>query len=331
MELHSEPRSVSPPRWPLLINTTQLMTDDDAHRFIHSPTFASLPLLTALYDAYPRAILRTDILRYLLLYFYGGFYADIDTIPKRSVASCPALSLLFPAVAPLAATDPLFPREPPIANVSLVLGLEIDEPAAAPATKAYWAWSRTASFAQYTMYAPRRFSPLLRRVLARALAYSRYQNGVGGVQAAAGAVYTKLDVLEATGPGMLTDTVLDVLGETLSDRAMVVQASESAARVEAVGAQLAGTPVPQAERVTWAPFHGLKSPLAIDAMDLSGEAVAADNEHGGLLVLPINVWGNGQGHSGADLDWDGDESCVNHRFQGGWKHSFVDRLYGIWS
>jgi len=329
----------------------------------------TVPSLAQTYASVPRAVLRADLLRYTLLWLHGGFYADVDTIPHTPVALCPSLSFLFPAsghlspaaasssstsAAELAALVTTAHALPPLANLSLVLGLEMDEPAANPHTRAFWRWTRTAAFAQYAVYAPRRFSPLMRRALARALAYATYHNTATtrrtrGVQV--GPVYTAEDVAEATGRGMLTDLVMDVLGETLPAYAPAVRASLAAAKAEAAAGTPAAAPAAAAveaetaktedakteaaavvtppERVTWAAFHALQVPLLIEADELSDEAAAAGHEHGGLLALPINVWGNGQRHSGSDPTWDAPGACVNHRFAGAWRHSWLDWALGI--
>lgn len=356
------------------------MTDADATALMTSYPLTTVPSLAQTYASVPRAVLRADLLRYTLLWLHGGFYADVDTVPHKPVALCPSLSFLFPASAhlsPTAATAATSVADiaaavanaqalPPLANLSLVLGLEMDEPAANPHTRAFWHWTRTAAFAQYAVYAPRRFSPLMRRALARALAYATHHNRAttrrtGGVKV--GPVYTAEDVAEATGRGMLTDLVMDVLGETLPEHAPAVRASLAAAKADAAaeapvtsakadtaagasvaaahadtaaGASVVGgeaeTEAPAVappERVTWAAFHALRVPLVIEADELSEEAAAAGLEHGGLLALPINVWSNGQRHSGADPTWDSPEACVNHRFAGAWRHSFLDWVLGI--
>ncbi len=52
-----------------------LWTDDDLLAFVR----AEFPDLLELYNAYPNAVQRADLGRYLLLYRFGGVYADMDT------------------------------------------------------------------------------------------------------------------------------------------------------------------------------------------------------------------------------------------------------------
>lgn len=123
---------------------------------------------------------------------------------------------------------------------------------------------------------------------------------------------------------MFTDAVLDVLSETLPYTHPLVRTSVQTD--EGVGDLMLpatkGTKSPGnnddddmqiRQRVTWAPFHHLSSPLWVDATEaMDGK------EMGGLGVLPINVWGNGQRHSGAE-NFFSEHACVNHRFGGSWK------------
>ena len=92
-----------------------------------------------MYQAYPYNVLRADLLRYLVLWYYGGFYADLDAFPARPIKQCPPL-------------NPLFTEETNNhPNVSFILGVEIDEPYVAPKFMRKWHWSRPYEFIQYTM------------------------------------------------------------------------------------------------------------------------------------------------------------------------------------
>jgi len=46
-----------------------------------------------------------------------------------------------------------------------------------------------------------------------------------------------------------------------------------------------------------------------------------------LAVLPINVWGNGQRHSGAE-NYNSVHACINHRFGRSWKKGWWEYLFG---
>ncbi|KAL2826143.1 hypothetical protein BDW59DRAFT_172018 [Aspergillus cavernicola] len=230
--------------------------------------------LLAAYNSYPYHVLHADLVRYLLLWFHGGYYADLDIYPARPINSCPALNSLFRTIS----------HDPGRSDISLVLGIEIDEPYASEKLMRDWHWSRSYGFVQYTMYAPRRFSPVLRRAIVRDLAHTR-RHGLERVSGLRLRMrYMEKDILEITWPGVFTDAVLDLRGG----------------------------------RVTWAPFHRSKSPLWVDGSEAEGL--------GGLGVVPISVWGNGQRRSGAGQFTDL-QACVNHRFGRYWKKGWWEFLF----
>ena len=288
------------------------MTDKNAFDLITNK-LANVPLLATLWTSYPFPVLRADLVRYLLLWYYGGYYSDIDAFPVQSIASCPPLSPLF---------------EPNKKyNVSLVVGVEIDEPYASSQTKKLWHWSRTYGFIQYSMYAPTRFSPFLRRVIVRALAHSSRHTSDTGTWLH-GPQYNEEDILEVTGPGMFTDALLDVLSETLpADHNLVtasLAADEGIGELEyfSTNSKLSH----KHHRVTWAPFHALRDAVWVDGTESEGFGGGREAT-GGLLVLPINVWGNGQRHSGAE-GFESADACINHRFGRTWKKGWWEYLVG---
>lgn len=276
----------------LIACLAQLFTDALANNFVQS-TLPTVPSLSRTWRGYPLNVLRADLLRYLLLWYHGGFYADIDVYPRVPISACNSLQPLFSPV-----------DQPGIRhNISLVVCTEIDEPYASSAMKKAWHWSRTYGFIQYTLFAPRRFSPLLRKVIVRALAHSARHNEVDRrwwrkVR------YSEEDILEITGPGMFTDGLLNVLSDTLPESHPLVEtsleaSSETQLPPNELQARARQTPYNKSEKrhqVTWAAFHNLTNPLWIDG----SEVESGRDAMGGLIVLPISVWGNGQRHSGAD-------------------------------
>lgn len=259
-------------------------------------TLTSIPDLAYLYKTYPHNVLRADLLRYLLLWYYGGYYADTDIFPARSIKSCPALRDSIFAVT----IDN---------NISLVVGVEIDEPFASPQKMQYWHWIRRYGFIQYTMYAPQRLSPLLREVIVRVLSHTRQH--IGQSNFLLGAKYNELTTLEIIGPGVFTDTILDVLSDTLPPAHPLIQ--ESVAVKKGLGDLVPPSWSSHFQRVTWAPFHRLRSPRCV-----KGSEAKQGKQLGGLCILPVSVWGNGQRHSQSE-GFDSADACVNHRFGGTWK------------
>jgi hypothetical protein len=284
----------------------QLVNNEWAEEFV-TLTLGSIPGLATFYHEYPHRVLRGDLLRYLILWYYGGYYTDVDVFPARSIKSCPSLQKSV-----FGTTDP---------DISLVVGVEIDEPFASPQKMRDWHWVRSYGFLQYTIYAPQRFSPLLRDVVVRVLSHTKRHRENSNILF--GAKYNELTTLEITGPGVFTDAILDVLSDTLpADHPMVSISAKADAGLGDLVSESSGIPV---DRVTWAPFHKLKEPLCV-----KGSEAKNGKQLGGLCVLPINAWGNGQRHSGSE-GFDSSHACINHRFSGHWKpwkHGWKEYLFG---
>lgn len=267
-------------------------------------TFSSVPGLASLYHSYPHYVQRSDLLRYLVLWYFGGYYADMDVNPARKIKDCPATQ------------QSVFNDN---ADISLVLGIEIDEPYATPEEMNLWHWARPYGFLQYTIYAPRRFSPLLRDVVVRVMSHTKRHLDESNVFL--GPRYNELTTLEVTGPGVFTDAILDALSDSLpASHPLITKSVEADAALGKQGPK--GSEAPS-QRVTWAPFHRLQETLCVN-----GSEAKEGKELGGLCVLPINAWANGQRHSNAE-GTNSPHACVNHRFGGTWKpwkHSWKNKI-----
>ncbi|KZN91205.1 Initiation-specific alpha-1,6-mannosyltransferase [Penicillium chrysogenum] len=120
-----------------------LVTDEKAIKFVINE-LSAIPEIATIYKSYPHNVLRADLLRYLLLWYYGGFYADIDVFPARTIKTCPALESFFTPT-PEDYTQNTHP------DVSLVVGIEVDEPYASPQFMRDWHWTRSYGLIQYTI------------------------------------------------------------------------------------------------------------------------------------------------------------------------------------
>jgi len=56
-------------------------TDEDIREFIRK----FYPDFLELHDQYPYNIQRADMIRYFILYHYGGIYSDLDLYPTESI------------------------------------------------------------------------------------------------------------------------------------------------------------------------------------------------------------------------------------------------------
>lgn len=282
------------------------MTSQWADEFV-TGTLASIPDLVSVWRSYPHNVLRADLLRYLLLWYYGGYYADMDIFPAKSIKSCPALQ-----------QSVFTPKDP---DISLVVGIELDEPFASAQKMHEWHWDRTYGFIQYTLFAPRRFSPILREVIVRVLSHTKRH--IGDSNFFLGTRYNEMDTIEITGPTVFTDTILDVLSDALpATHQLTTHSIKADAGVGSLDKSSFGGSM---QRVTWAPFHRIRTPTCV-----KGSEARSGKEFGGLCVLPVNAWGNGQRHSGSE-GFTSDQACVNHRFGGTWKpwkQSWKTYLFG---
>ncbi|KIW37451.1 uncharacterized protein PV06_10490 [Exophiala oligosperma] len=288
----------------------QVVSDRDAPPLV-SDELQTVPYFEHLFSSSYRPIIRADLLRYTLLWHYGGFYADIDVHPVRSVETCEPMSPLF-------ALDKNM-------NISLVIGIEVDEPYASVRRRKFWRWDGTHGFIQYAIYAARPFSPILRRAIVRSIAHSVKHEKEKTPWYRLADRFDNAAILEITGPGMFTEAVLDVLTESLpSNHSLKLSQRQKDACPEDASVRSSDE---QRGRVTWAPFYRLREPSWIfDEDTMDGNTT---QRSGGLGVMPINVWGNGQRHSGSE-NFHSAQACVNHHFSGTWKQSWLHRTLLKW-
>lgn len=294
------------------IEPQKLVSDAKALEFV-TTELSAIPEIASVYRSYPYNVLRADLLRYLLLWYYGGFYADTDVIPAKPIKECPALQPVFTSISNHSGVPTVSPA------VSLVVGVEIDEPYATRQFMRDWRWTRRYGFLQYTMYAPRRFSPLLREIIVRAISHThQYESQRWGLFRRLR--YTQKAILMVTGPDVVTDTILDTVSTSLPSTHPLVQ--ESVRADAEIGDLVSPETGATQQRVTWAPFHRLQHTLCI----AEDEAIPTA-PMGGLCVLPISVWGNGQRHSQAE-GFRSPHACINHRFKGSWKKGWRRYISG---
>lgn len=290
------------------------MTDEKANDFIDN-VLSAVPEIAQVYHSYPYYVLRTDLLRYLLLWYHGGFYADMDVFPARPIKGCPDLKPLFPS------NQKKEFGSSSNNNISLVVGIELDEPYVSERGMREWHWTRRYGFLQYAMYAPRRFSPVLREIITRVMAHTKQHNDRFTSRLFGDYMYSESAVLGISGPDVVTDAVLDVLSATLpqTHRLMNVSMEKDAGADNLSVSNVTGETL---RRVTWAPFHRIDEPACVD----DSEAMERGSM-GGICVLPVNAWGNGQRHSGSE-GFGSSRACVNHRFKGSWKKGWWQSYFG---
>lgn len=215
-----------------------------------------------------------------MLWYHGGFYTDIDTWERASLKDCPPIV------------------EAQSREVGLILGVERDEPFFSCDEIRRRGWTRGFGFGTGTVWAPKRFDPVLRKAIVRSISHAHVQQTLAGGDGWLASFkgtneWGEEERGEISGAGMFTDIVLEVLSGGLKE-----------------GHELRDRDAGLERRVSWKKFKGLKSVLWIepnqakDGVDMRG-----------IAVLPINVWSNGQNHSSSGT-FEADGACVNHVYGG---------------
>ncbi|KAK3619025.1 hypothetical protein LTR56_024280 [Elasticomyces elasticus] len=158
----------------------ELLTDTAAKRFVAN-AFTERPDITSTFERIDDAILRADVLRYLVILAEGGLYTDIDTECTKPIDTWLTSE---------------FHR-----SSGLVLGIEYDATAGAPAE-----FNASLSICQWTFMA-RPDHPVMQAVVDAVIQeLQRHTTSHNTIVAEEGA-----DVGEITGPGIFTRAVLDSL------------------------------------------------------------------------------------------------------------------------
>ncbi|POS82403.1 hypothetical protein EPUL_006313, partial [Erysiphe pulchra] len=254
--------SDSNPDWAHIIRTS---TPDDL-----SSVIQSFPEIQDAIRLYPH--IRKDLIRHLLLWYFGGFYASIDTWSRVSLHDCTPVSTV------LHSND---------TKIGLMIGIATDEPFLSYKTMEQWGWLRSFGFSQDVVWAPLRFNSLLKTAIVRSISHARTHEAIRETLGIGFETKPKL-VEEISGAAMFTDVVLESLSYVLSEDDILRDPDAGIAR-----------------RVTWKKFSKLKKPIWIE-----GDINLSSNGVHGLAVLPINVWSNGQDHSHAGSD-SVEDACVN--------------------
>jgi len=164
------------------------LSDEGATAFVEE-NFAHRPSILKFWHDLEVIILRADLLRYLAMLARGGVYGDIDT------------SNLVPI-------DEWIPEEFQDGPVNAIVGIEYDD-------HTFPIFVRNVSFCQWTLIAKPNhplFETAVRRVMSNLEYLARFKRtDLRGLK------LTKDEVMQATGPGLYTDVVIEVLREQLGE------------------------------------------------------------------------------------------------------------------
>ncbi|KEF51114.1 uncharacterized protein A1O9_12837 [Exophiala aquamarina CBS 119918] len=196
------------------------LSDDDADDFVHS-NFSSQRSIIKFWDELSLPVIKADFLRYLTMLAVGGVYSDIDT-------SC----LLHP--------DRWIPVDLGAKTVNAIIGIEYDD-------TTYKMFVRPVSFCQWTLMA-KPGHPIYETAVQRVMSNLEFLARRKRVALSA-LTLDKMEVLEATGPGMISDVVIQVLQN-------------------------------QGQNVTWETFHDQREPrLFGDVLILPINGFAGSQKH----------------------------------------------------
>lgn len=202
--------------------THHWLSDSGADQFVHDTFSATRPSLVAFWDdlsviiynstsqsptAQPSSgngsetvfdstassaiVLRADLLRYMLMFAHGGVYADIDT----SV---------------LVHIDQWIPANLGSHIINAIIGIEYDD-------HTYPMFVRPISFCQWTLMS-KPAHPIFLRAIDRVMSNLEFVARRQRVDSLSLLKLDKLEVLEATGPGMISDVVFEVIRDQLPDQ-----------------------------------------------------------------------------------------------------------------
>lgn len=194
--------------------------DEDADKFVHD-AFAARPAIVRFWEDLGLPVLKADFLRYLTMLAVGGVYSDIDT-------SC------------LQHPDQWMPADLNASTVNAIIGIEYDD-------TTYKMFVRPISFCQWTLMAKPGHA-IFETAVQRAMSNLEFLARRRRVTIAE-LTPDKMEVLEATGPGMISDVILQVLQD-------------------------------QGQNVTWESFKGQKdSKLFGDVLVLPINGFAGSQKH----------------------------------------------------
>jgi len=162
----------------------EVITDDVAAHLVRH-LFATVPDVVEAYQSLPKAVLKADFFRYLILLARGGIYSDIDTESLK-----PATEWV--------------PADVPRSSYGLVVGIEAD-----PDRPDWHDWySRRIQFCQWTIQS-KAGHPILRDIVASITQTTLEAKRVGKLNGD----HLLKSIVEFTGPAIWTDKVFDYFND----------------------------------------------------------------------------------------------------------------------
>ncbi|CAG7952197.1 unnamed protein product [Penicillium olsonii] len=174
----------------------ELLTDRSAQAFVRAHFHETRPDIVEIYEALPIAILRADLLRYLIVLAEGGIWGDLDVTCEKDVAEW-------------------VPAEYRNSTIDMIVGLEFDMPWRGPGKPIA---SQFCNWVFVGQKSSRNLQVVVDSVIAK-LKQIAHENNV----TISGLTLEMLsDVVDVTGPKMMTIAILksleQLLNRTVDDR-----------------------------------------------------------------------------------------------------------------
>lgn len=230
-----------------------LYTDDEIKELLKSHFLNTVPEVYEAFDMMPNKIIQSDFSRYLLVFLFGGVYADIDTQLEKPV-------------------DSWFDSD---RNVGFVVAVEED------INDENWEhyMTRRVQFEQWTFKAKARH-PILKKMIAKIVettfnaernnklnAYYKDFKEVDKCQS--------IDIMEWTGPVVWTDNIYQHLNSLTNPTIVDVENERK------YGQPIYGPEVKEGELISWKFMAGLKAPVMIDDVVIYPRASFRDDVENG--------------------------------------------------
>lgn len=224
----------------------EVLTDDNADYYVehhYGPLGLNRPDIISVYKSLNAKIIKQDLLRYLIMYVEGGLYADIDVEAIRPIKK-------------------FIPKIYDEADVDMVIGIEVDEPAFASHPVL---GSKAQSFCQWTFMCKPRL-PVMMRLIENIMKWlhelsQKQDKPISELH------LDFNEVLTGTGPSAFTIAILAEMSKTVG------------------------------RNVAWDKFTELTEAKLV----------------GGILVLPVEAFAAGTGHSDSG-NHKGKGAMVKHHF-----------------
>jgi mannosyltransferase OCH1-like enzyme len=174
----------------------EVLTDDNADNYVthhYGPLGLNRPDIVHVYQSLNAKIIKSDLLRYLIMYVEGGVYADIDVEAIRPIKK-------------------FIPKAFNEADVDMVIGIEVDEPdfASHPVLG-----SKAQSFCQWTFMCKPRL-PVMLRLIEHIMVWLHELSLKQGKPISE--LYLDFnEVLSGTGPSAFTAAILEEMSKTVGE------------------------------------------------------------------------------------------------------------------